>query len=140
MNIDASDTLTARVALLAASDPRGMFDGAWWPRSRDFATEVPSLLRALREHGQYTRATVDLALWPGTPRPFALPGLGRIFRWGGFTTGADPHRVMLYCLGGTKELLVIPPEASPTAAARLMTAACSPHETRSATQLLHDTI
>lgn len=132
------DSLLARVALVSRTDGSGNFDGAWWPRSRDFPREIPSLLRALLGWGEYTRATVDLALWPGIPRPFEVPGTGRVMHWGGFAVGQDPHRIVLFCVGDSRDLMVIPPETAPTAVARLMAAACAVDETRSASRLLEE--
>jgi Family of unknown function (DUF5994) len=37
----------ARIRLKPRSDHRGMVDGAWWPRSRDLARELPPLIAAL---------------------------------------------------------------------------------------------
>jgi len=132
------DSLSARVALASAAAPAGQFDGAWWPRSRVFPAEVPPLLTAVRGLGHFTRATVDLRLWPGTPRPFEIAGTGRTMRWGGFAFGEDPHRIRLYGIDGRRELLVVPPQTDPAAAALLMTAACDANETRSATRLIHE--
>lgn len=138
MYAETTDNSPARVALASDRVPRGRFDGAWWPRSRDFVTEIPPLLTALEGLGHFTRATVDLVLWPGVPRPFEITGLGRAMRWGGFAVGQDPHRIVLYSVGGVKELLVIPPQTDPRVAAQLMITACAANQTRSATQLLDD--
>jgi hypothetical protein len=127
----------ARLALTCTAHRRGGFDGAWWPRSRDFTAEAPALLTALQHLGRYTRATVGLGLWPGIPHPFDAAGTG-ILHWGGFATGEDPHCILLFCVDDVRQLLVIPPQTDPAAAAWLMTAACTADETRGATQLLDD--
>jgi hypothetical protein len=133
-----SDSLPARVALASDTAPTGQFDGAWWPRSRVFPTEAPPLLTAVQRLGHFTRAVVDLQLWPGPLGPFEVPGLGRTMHWGWFASGEDPHRIMLYSIESRGELLVVPPQTDPAAAALLMTAACDANETRSATQLIHE--
>ncbi|MFE9120391.1 DUF5994 family protein [Streptomyces sp. NPDC007172] len=134
-----TDTPPARVTRTSTTAPTGQFDGTWWPRSRDcdFPTEAPPLLTALQRLGHFTRATLDLALWPAIPRPFHVAELGQVMRWGDFAWGEDPHRIVLYSIESREELLVAPPQTDPAAAALLLAAACGPNETRRATRLIH---
>ncbi|MFH8485117.1 DUF5994 family protein [Streptomyces longisporoflavus] len=116
----------ARLALKAPDAARGLLDGAWWPRSRDLLRELPDLTDALDLHeGRLTRIAVNPTHWPVIPRK--VPVHGRVVKVGWFTTELDPHKVLLLFYGvGRRDLLVIPPETRPAAAARLMAAAGDP--------------
>ncbi|MGC9538228.1 DUF5994 family protein [Streptomyces sp. UG1] len=98
-------------------------DGAWWPRSRDLAQELPPLADALEPlWGRITRIAVNPRYWPILPpRIFAN---GHVVKVGWFTSELDPHKILL--LSGTAgrwDLLVIPPETADPSAARLMASA-----------------
>ncbi|MCD7443591.1 hypothetical protein K4B79_35945 [Streptomyces lincolnensis] len=113
----------ARLALKADGTSRGLLDGAWWPRSRDLLSELPSLTDALDPlWGRITRVAVNPTHWPIIPRK--VPVHGRVVKVGWFTTEIDPHKLLLLSYGtGRWDLLVIPPETGAEAAARLMAAA-----------------
>ncbi|MFD0626396.1 DUF5994 family protein [Streptomyces sanglieri] len=100
-------------------------DGAWWPYSRDLFTELPSLVEALDGRwGRITRAMVNPTRWPVVPHK--VPVTGHIVHVGWFTE-QDPDKVILLSrTAGRCDLLVIPPETEPAAAARLMTTAAVP--------------
>lgn len=106
--------------------PRGLLDGAWWPRSRDLLRELPDLTDVLDPHwGRITRIAVNPAHWPVIPRK--VPVHGHVVKVGWFTPELDPHKVLLLSYSvGRWDLLVIPPETRPAAAARLMAAASDP--------------
>jgi hypothetical protein len=56
---------------------------------------------------------------------------------GWFSSEQDPHDLLLLSYtSGRWDLLVIPPETAPSAAARLMTAAADPHGTLTAGALM----
>ncbi|WP_030733611.1 DUF5994 family protein, partial [Streptomyces sp. NRRL S-237] len=65
---DLAVELPARLSLTPKTTLAGLLDGAWWPRSRDLAAELPPLAAALQEPwGRVTRVTVNPARWPVVP-------------------------------------------------------------------------
>ncbi|MER5946601.1 DUF5994 family protein [Streptomyces sp. NPDC001904] len=104
----------------------GLLDGAWWPRSRDLAAELPSLAEALGPlWGRITRVAVNPMLWPVVPRKVTVRD--HVLKIGWFTPELDPHKLLLLSYGtGRWDLLVIPPETDGASADRLMAAACDP--------------
>lgn len=114
----------ARLALKGeGGGSRGLLDGAWWPRSRDLLSELPGLTAALDPlWGRITRAAVNPEHWPVVPRK--VPVDGHVVKVGWFTPELDPHKLLLLSYGtGRWDLLIIPPDTEPDAAARLMAAA-----------------
>ncbi|MFF3711004.1 DUF5994 family protein [Streptomyces phaeochromogenes] len=142
---------TARLALKPANTPTGLpgptgptglpdlLDGAWWPRSRDLAHELSALADVLDPlGGRITRIAVNSRYWPVVPR--RIPVNGHAVKVGWFTTELDPHKILLLShTTGRWNLLVIPPEADASTAARLMAAAShstGPSTTATATELI----
>ncbi|WP_328439157.1 DUF5994 family protein [Streptomyces sp. NBC_00444] len=115
----------ARVALKSPTG-RGLLDGAWWPRSRDLATELPALADVLDPlWGRITRVAVNPMLWPVVPRKVTVRD--RVLKVGWFTPELDPHELLLLSYGaGRWDLLVIPPETDAATAVRFMAAVCDP--------------
>lgn len=113
----------ARLVLKADARSRGLLDGAWWPRSRDLLRELPALTDALDPlWGRITHVAVNPEHWPVIPHK--VPVSGHVVKVGWFTPEIDPHKLLLLSYGTSRwDLLVIPPETGPEAAARLMTAA-----------------
>lgn len=113
----------ARLVLKADAGSRGLLDGAWWPRSHDLLRELPALTDALDPlWGRITHVAVNPEHWPVIPHK--VPVSGHVVKVGWFTPEIDPHKLLLLSYGtGRWDLLVIPPETDPEAAARLMTAA-----------------
>ncbi|MGW1069752.1 DUF5994 family protein [Streptomyces aureus] len=113
----------ARLALKADGPSRGFLDGAWWPRSRDLLRELPALTDVLDPlWGRIIHIAVNPEHWPVIPHK--VPVSGHIVKVGWFTPEIDPHKLLLLSYGtGRWDLLVIPPETGPEAAARLMAAA-----------------
>jgi hypothetical protein len=118
-----------RLLLAAPGIAPGRLDGAWWPRSRDLAAELPALTDELDHRwGRITRIAVNPALWPVIPRKVQVTG--HVVKVGWFTPELDSDDLLLLSYtAGRWDLLVIPPETSPAAADRLMTAAADPHNT-----------
>jgi hypothetical protein len=116
---------TARLALkpVSPSPGRGGPDGAWWPHSRDLATELSALADVLDPlWGRITHIAVNPRHWRVVPREIFVNG--HVVRVGRFTTGLDPHRILLMSYtAGRWDLLVVPPETYALSAARLMAAA-----------------
>jgi hypothetical protein len=86
------------------------FDGAWWPRSRELATELPELVAALDLLGvRIERFTHPVQPWGPVDRKIMVNG--HTVRTGGFCS-MDPQLVSLTVAGGRRlDLLVVPPEA-----------------------------
>ena len=69
------------------------FDGAWWPRTRDLAAELPELIAELERRGvRVERFTYALDAWQPAPRKLVVNG--RVVRTGGFRS-MDPQVVCL---------------------------------------------
>ncbi|WTW95893.1 DUF5994 family protein [Streptomycetaceae bacterium NBC_01309] len=125
----------ARFALAPAGRSRSRIDGAWWPRSRDLAAELPSLSVAMGDVGVITRATVNPTHWQGIPRQVRVSG--RALKVGWFADEQDEHEIMLLSYHAARwELLVVPPETDPAVAELLMDAASSPDDLRGAGELI----
>ncbi|MFI9746800.1 DUF5994 family protein [Streptomyces sp. NPDC052494] len=111
--------LPARLSLTPKTVPAGPMDGAWWPRSRDLSAELPALVDALEEtYGRITRIAVNPTHWPVIPHK--VPATGHIVHVGWFTEQHPDKMILLSYSVGRCDLLVIPPETEPAAAARLM--------------------
>ncbi|MFG2481402.1 DUF5994 family protein [Streptomyces virginiae] len=134
---DLAVELPARLSLTPKTTLAGLLDGAWWPRSRDLAAELPPLAAALQEPwGRVTRVTVNPARWPVVPHTVALDG--RTLHVGWFTEQDPDKLILLSFTVGRWDLLVIPPETEPAAAARLMAAAAIPGSALAAGVLMAD--
>lgn len=103
--------IDVRVSLRAgAGDGNSAFDGAWFPRTRDLAVEVPELIAELDRRGlRVERFTYALGAWSPAPRKVVVAD--RVVRTGGFRS-MDAGVVCLTSDGGTRraDLLVVPPE------------------------------
>ncbi|WP_404953557.1 DUF5994 family protein [Streptomyces sp. 147326] len=122
---DLAAELPARLSLTPKTTLAGQLDGAWWPRSRDLEAELPALAAALDEPwGRITRVTVNPTRWPVVPHTVAVAG--RMLHVGWFTEQDPDKLILLSYTVGRWDLLVIPPETEPVAAARLMAAAAVP--------------
>ncbi|MFF5710517.1 DUF5994 family protein [Streptomyces sp. NPDC012756] len=116
---------SVRLSLTPKTPLTGLLDGAWWPRSRDLAAELPPLVDALEErYGRITRVTVNPTRWPVVPHK--VPATGHTVHVGWFTEQDPDKMILLSYTIGRCDLLVIPPEAEPAAAARLMATAAVP--------------
>ncbi|MEV7530639.1 DUF5994 family protein [Streptomyces hydrogenans] len=117
--------LPARLSLTPKTTLAGRLDGAWWPRSRDLAAELPALADALEGRwDRVTRVLVNPGRWPVVPHKVAVTG--HVLHVGWFTE-QDPDKIILLSYTtGRCDLLVIPPETEPASATRLMTAATLP--------------
>ncbi|MCX5042175.1 DUF5994 family protein [Aldersonia sp. NBC_00410] len=77
---DVWDTLTplaARVMLKPAAPATGAVDGAWWPRGRELAAELPALFAAVSERlGRVVNVTYRFDGWDGAPTRMLFDGNG----------------------------------------------------------------
>ncbi|MGW4683921.1 DUF5994 family protein [Streptomyces sp. NPDC004244] len=129
--------ISARLALTPRTALAGLLDGAWWPRSRDLAAELPPLVDALeRRFGRITRVLVNPTCWPVIPH--RTPVQGHTVHVGWFTEQDSDKMILLSYAGGRCDLLVIPPETEQAAASRLMTAAALPGNLRAVGTLMTD--
>jgi hypothetical protein len=113
--------IDVRVSLRADAGSGGSaFDGAWFPRSRDLAVELPELIAALERRGvRVERFTYAMDAWEPVPRKLEV--LGRTVRAGGFRS-MDPQVVCLTWADGSRraDLLVVPPETDVLTGARAL--------------------
>ncbi|MFF9013409.1 DUF5994 family protein [Streptomyces sp. NPDC014870] len=137
MTSTLAPTLSARLSLTPKTLLAGLLDGAWWPRSRDLAAELPPLVDALEgRYGRITRVTVNPTRWPVVPHKVAVTGHTVHVGW---FTEQDPDKMILLSYSvGRCDLLVIPPETERATAARLMTAAAIPGSVLAAGVLMSD--
>ncbi|MES9523258.1 MULTISPECIES: DUF5994 family protein [Streptomyces] len=106
-------------ARLSLTPAPGGLDGMWWPHSRAFTRELPSLTAALGDlWGRITGVTVHPAYWPVLPHWVSYAG--RTVQVGWSTEEQDPHRLTLFSADGRRDVLVIPPETGADVAAQLM--------------------
>jgi hypothetical protein len=113
--------IDVRVSLRDDAGTEGSgFDGAWWPRTRDLAAEVPELVAELERRGvRIERFTYALDAWEPAPRKLVVNG--RVVRTGGFRS-MDPQVVCIVWHGGQRrsDLLVVPPETDVLTGARAL--------------------
>jgi hypothetical protein len=100
---------TLRLSLSPVLDRRAMVDGAWWPRTRDAAAELPELIVAVDQ--RLDRATLRVGVhmdgWEHVPQ--RIPARGRQIRVEWFRH-ADPRLITLFFANAEPiVLLVIPP-------------------------------
>ncbi|WP_232486252.1 DUF5994 family protein [Streptomyces fildesensis] len=112
-----------RMLLKPQCADRGMVDGAWWPRTRDLARELPFLVAVLDERwGRITRVAVNPRSWPEIPKK--VPAGIHTVSVGWFDAEQDPDDLLLLSYTvGRWDLLIVPPECDPERAAWLMCAA-----------------
>ncbi|MEV6114716.1 DUF5994 family protein [Streptomyces sp. NPDC052109] len=114
-----SSRRTPQPARLSLRPAPGGLDGIWWPRSRAFTRELPSLTAALGDlWGRITGVAVHPAYWPVLPH--WVSDAGRTVQVSWSTEAQDPHRLTLFSADGRRDVLVIPPETGADAAAQLM--------------------
>ncbi|NUK03348.1 hypothetical protein HRW23_35030 [Streptomyces lunaelactis] len=135
---DRTSSPPLRLMLAPAGTAPALIDGAWWPRSRDIAAELPALTAVLDPMwGRITRVTVNPTFWPVIPRK--VPVHGHVVHVGWFKAEQDPHKLLLLSYtAGRWDLLVIPPETSPGTAARLMAAPTDPLRSLTASGLIEE--
>ncbi len=113
--------IDVRVSLRdGAGDGNSAFDGAWFPRSRDLAAELPELIAELDRRGvRIERFTYALDAWAPVERKIVVAG--RTVRTGGFRS-MDHGVVCLIWDGGARraDLLVVPPETDVLTGARAL--------------------
>ncbi|WP_405590283.1 DUF5994 family protein [Streptomyces sp. NBC_01092] len=134
----ASSSSALRLSLAPTGPAPSLLDGAWWPRSRDLESELPSLTAVLDPlWGRITRVTVNPTHWPVVPRKVSVAG--HVVKVGWFLAEQDPHELLLLSYRmGRWNLLVVPPQTTPVSAAWLMAAASDPLGTSTASRLMEE--
>lgn len=134
---DGGPEVDVRLTLLVPEPGRATtLDGAWWPRSRDLAAELPALVAELhrRRDVRVTRVAYNTDLWDVVPRHVTVDE--RVIRVGWFRS-VDPNAVSLTDNGTNRvDLLVIPPDTSAATAHRAMASAGAAGNRETATSLL----
>ncbi|MFB8245765.1 DUF5994 family protein [Streptomyces sp. NPDC055952] len=135
---ESPSSSSTRLALVPAGSAPALLDGAWWPRSRDLAVELPPLAAVLDPlWGRITRVTVNPTHWPVVPRK--VPVGARVLKVGWFQQEQDPHELLLLSYRvGRWNLLVVPPQTPPDVAEWLMAAASDPGGTSSGSRLMEE--
>jgi hypothetical protein len=128
---------TALLRLATVQTREQVLDGAWWPRTRDIAAELPGLVFALTAHlGPILRIGLDADAWEELPTRLVIDG--RVVHIDYFPVGDDTVLITR----GDKDhfsLLVIPPHATPEAARVAMIKAVRAGNVTRAEQILIDT-
>jgi Family of unknown function (DUF5994) len=130
----AGDRPPARLKLKSEAPTTGYVDGAWWPRSRDLAAELPALLAVLRNRlGRVERVSYNLNSWGPTERKIQVDGV--VVRLAGYRS---QHRDTVDVLGPRLRLtlLVVPPQSTAQAAHGALIAAAQLGNTDSIERLL----
>ena len=127
-----------RLRLKLPGPTTGYVDGGWWPRSRDLATELHTLLPAVAPRlGLVERVSYHLSDWDPPVRKIHLDG--SLVRLGGYRN-QHPNTVDLVSARRVFTLLVVPPHTSPDSARRALTAAAEADNTDRIEKLLATTL
>ncbi|GAA3031665.1 DUF5994 family protein [Kitasatospora albolonga] len=125
---------TVLLRLETTQSREGALDGAWWPRSRDVAAELPGLVRALTEHlGPVASVGLDADAWDDIPSRLVIDG--RPVHIDTYPVGDD---TVIITRGDRDHfsLLVVPARASQGAALAAMARAARAGGTDTARQIL----
>lgn len=108
-----------RLRLRPKAPTTGHVDGAWWPRSRDLAAELPALLAVLAVRlGDILRVNYNLTEWNTAPRRIGVDGVQ--IRLDGFHS-RPAHTVDLIAADRRRlTLLVVPSDIDQSAAHQTM--------------------
>ncbi|MBY0290710.1 MAG: hypothetical protein K2X52_26740 [Mycobacteriaceae bacterium] len=123
-----------RMQLKPAHRSCGFVQGAWWPRSTDLGSELPSLLTAL----SLRFGTIDSLLYHGSnwsPAPLNIEHRGEQV----LLSAHQEWPNVISLLGprfGRLDLLVVPPYTEPTCAYSVVTTAASVNDVSTPDQLL----
>ncbi|MET9951537.1 DUF5994 family protein [Streptomyces sp. NPDC006339] len=125
---------TAVLRLRTTQSREGVLDGAWWPRSRHVADELPALIEALTAYlGPVTRIGLDTDAWEEVPTRLVVGD--RVVRLDSYPVGDD---TVLITRGDQDHfaLLVIPPHTPADLAREAMARAVRADNVTSAAQIL----
>jgi hypothetical protein len=114
----------ARLSLDPAGAKRTGVNGGWWPRGRDAGAELPALITELNERaGRVSRVALQVGAFGNIPHQLSIGGRKVHVAWFRYM---NVHSVILTMANRDDlVLLVIPPGASPAAAAEALRLAAS---------------
>ncbi|WP_213005637.1 DUF5994 family protein [Paractinoplanes toevensis] len=126
-----------RLRLDPNSSRTTVLDGAWWPRSKNAADELPRLVDALGDaRGEITHMLLNAAEWDLPHARRAATGSRRV-NLGWYTSQPAGLITVVSEFGRDRfDLLVVPPDASPASADAALTAAADSNNKRRAPELL----
>jgi hypothetical protein len=130
-------TREARLVIAEHLNRRDNLCGAWWPRSRFVAEELPALLSvASRRFRTILGVTLTLAEWPGSDIGHQYCGPRTKLNW----YGLEARDLAVLHVEGARRinLLVIPPDTAESVAISAMLMASTPGNSRTPQQLLVD--
>lgn len=121
--VPRSAKTTQRLYLDPTRSHGSMFDGAWWPQSRNPASELPGLVLAIDSlRGKVLRLILAATGWDERPRRVIVGGRAITIDY----FGSQPATLITAVCGSSRvDLLVIPPTAGPQAAHAAMANAMS---------------
>jgi hypothetical protein len=136
-----------RLTMVAERGHHGALQGAWWPRGRDLAVELPALVGALDAwldapvpgHGEHvTRLLMRLTGWDAVPARVDIAGRWVRMSWSG---AVDAHGVGVTSSAGAHlDLMVIPLAAPARLAGTAAGRAIDPANTLNPTAILTRTM
>jgi hypothetical protein len=110
-------------------------DGGWWPRSRDAVAELPGLLAELSTRaGRVSRVALQAGAFSDIPHQLFIGSRKVHVAW--FRYMNPQTAILTMADGDDLILLVVPPQASPQAAAQALRLAASGREVGSAQAIL----
>jgi hypothetical protein len=126
-----------RLKLDPHSSHTTVLDGAWWPRTRDLAAELPALVHALAgKRGTISHAMLNVEDWD-LPHPRRIPAAEGQVRLGWYTSQPTGLLTLICDFGRDRfDLLVVPVDASASSAATAMDAAAAADHTERVPELL----
>lgn len=127
--------VTLRLRLKPKAEPTGHVDGAWWPRSRDLAEELPELLRVLGVRlGHIHRVVYRAQEWAVAPAQALIDGKRVLLDKSYYQ---PPDTIRLEGGHGKRHtLFVVPPWGFPHFAHDAMMTAASPNNATTVADLL----
>jgi hypothetical protein len=124
-----------RLTLKPRGRPTGQVDGAWWPRTRDLAAELPALISVVGARlGRVERVSYHLGDWDPTSRRITVDGA--LVRLTGYHA-QHTDTIDLLGAGWRSTLLLVPARTHADAAQRAMTAAGRDGSTATVADLLN---
>jgi Family of unknown function (DUF5994) len=121
---DQAALAEARLSLDPATSRGPGIHGGWWPRSRDAAAELPALLTELSaQAARASRIALQVDAFSNIPHQLTIGGRKVHVAW---FRHMNPHTAILTMAGRDDLiLLIVPPQASPEAAAEALRRAAS---------------
>ncbi|HEX6683318.1 MAG TPA: DUF5994 family protein [Candidatus Limnocylindrales bacterium] len=121
--VPGSPKSVQRLYLEPTGSHEGMLDGAWWPRTRSPATELPGLISTIDAvRGRVLRLVLAATGWDDRPRRLIVGGRAVVAEY----LGSQPASLLTAFYARARvDLLVIPPNAGQREAQEAMIQAMS---------------